>query len=748
MRARSLVRFTLFGLILMVPPAWGAAKKRSSGDEPVNGKKVIELREVQKVSIEMPDGTFHPFGEDFESQLATRLAKSERFLVTMPDPFPLLKSQGQAREQVKTGNPNYFWDGSVTPAASVRVEVRALTFLAGSRGDRMFYGFDEHFTTPFNAADTSNTKNEFPLRPNSLEASWFGSSFGNQGNAPFDRRSGLDLGDGFSLNFLFAWLTVKYAEYHSELRLRIHLSFPVELSGGSNSSEFHDIAVQGKGFFFDASGAYQGYSVGIMAARKDAMVQVVNRSIDSSLNTVERILGKTPLVARVDGLTSDGTVLLGTGPDSKIPVGILYAVSDHPEVVVQVVASGASGSEGRVVAGDLRSVVLGSFVRQVDSIPTPKPPQARTFALSRDASEPASVSAVRLPSQNLSKANLPSIDQAGQWQPILTEAQAFTKSLTDFVFLAYRVYRYFAYDQKYHRTPDLGPTTLAGNSDRWRRQMGLDQVPPMKPGTPVVAVIDTGVDYNHPLLHSALWLNPSPWSFDQTDRDRYGWDFISNDSHPYDDHAHGTQLASLVVNVSPSVKIMPLKAFNPWGVTTSASLYAAFKYAVDHGAHVILCGWSTSVNSQALIQGLEYARRNGVAVVASAGDGGWDLTHVFSLPSAQSGQMEQLLVVAGVDSKDRIVQSGSKSSNYGKFDVQLAAPGQNLPVAEPRGGVSTETSADLAAALVAGALSRVAVDQEFQGGGASWVQTLLQDAEVVPQLMNQVRGGLRVRVRR
>ncbi len=741
----SLALLVLGEVVFFSSWAHAAAKRPMNPTASVDGKKVIELAQVEDVQIEMPDGNFQSFGEDFQSRLMTDLAQSSQFLVSMPDAI----SQAPMRAQMQIGkdDQHYLWSGSVTPSAVLKVEVRALTFQTGARGDRMFYGFDEHFRTSFNSGD-QKIKNEFPLQMSGEEPSWFGSSFADQGQDPLNRRSGLDLGDGFSINFLFAWLTVKYAEYHSALRLRLHLDFPVSPSGGGATREFHDISVQGKGFYYDAVGAYSGYSVGIMAARKDAILQAVNRSITGSFSALEQILSSVPLVARVDAIVLDGTVLLGTGPNSQVRAGVFYALVDHPQVVLRVTASRECGSEAQVVAGDASLVIQGALVRQVESIAAAKESGSRLAALSLDPSVPSSVNSIQLPSQNFAQIELPPIENPGQWQPVLTKTQAFAKSLTDMIFLPYRIYRYFAYDQNYHRNPYIGSRELSGGATSWGRQIGLDRAPAMKAGNPVVAVIDSGVDYNHPVLHSSLWLNPSPWSLDQTDPDRYGWDFISNDSHPYDDHAHGTHLASMVVSVAPQAKIMALKVFNPWGITTSASLLAAFHYAVDHGAQVILCGWSTSVNSQALKEGVEYAKLKGVPVVVSAGDGGWDLTHVWAFPGAYAAEVNQVLVVTGVDSRDRIVQGGRQAANYGKNDVQIAAPGEDLMVAEPRGGRAVGTSADLAAAIVAGALARVAADQGFQGGGRAWIETLLKDADVVPQLENYVHGGLRLRIRR
>lgn len=732
--------------ILISKSALAAAKRPPSPSDPLDGKRMIEVRHVQKVQIELPNHTLHSFGEDYQSQLMTRLTRSDRFLVSVPES---VSNSTSSVSQFTAPAGHYSWQGSVTPAAVVDVEVRALTFRTGGRGDRIFYGFDENFRTPFNRG-TSLKLNEFPMKDQSDETSWFGASFDDQGHEPFNRRAGLDLGDGINLNFLFAWLTLKYAEYHAELRLRLYLTL------ASGKTEFHDVSVQGKGFYFDAVGSYSGYSAGIMAARNDAFLQTVSRAMDASFGTLESVLRSTPLVARVDAVASDGTVLLGTGQNSQVRSGVLYSLMDNPQVALRVVSSGMSGSEAQVVSGDSSLIRAGAMVQQVQSIPSSAIRETNLAVAAESTatslSVPASVSSIQLPDQNLAKPSLPKLNHSVNWHAVWTETEAWLKSLTGVIFLPYRVYRYFAYDQKYHRNPDLSLAVPLKNSETWKSQIGLSQAPPMRQGEPVVAIIDSGVDYNHPLLHSSLWLNPTPWNFERIDLDRYGWNFISNDSHPYDDHAHGTQLASLIVGVAPRAKIMPLKIFNPWGMTTSASIYAAFQYAVDHGAQVILCGWSTSVNSEALKSGVGYANKNGVSVVVSAGDGGWNLSHVWAYPSAYASEMDHVVVATAVDSQDRIVSRGSRSANFSQSDVMIAAPGQDLEVAEPRGARSVATSSDLAAALVAGGLARViaaqSVETTSQGEPGSAIQTLLADADHIPALVNQVRGGLRLRIRR
>jgi hypothetical protein len=198
------------------------------------------------------------------------------------------------------------------------------------------------------------------------------------------------------------------------------------------------------------------------------------------------------------------------------------------------------------------------------------------------------------------------------------------------------------------------------------------------------------------------------------------------------------------VGVAPYAKIMPLKVFNPWGITNSAAIYAAFTYAVDHGAHVILCGWATSVPSEALRLGVAYARDHGVPVITSAGDQGMSINYSPTYPTLFARDYENVVPVTAVDESDRILSG----SNFDPILVRISAPGKKIPVADPRGGTSHLTSSDAAAAVVAGTLARNLTARGLLGNAQDWIGELLADAEVVSGLKDKVAGGLRVRVRR
>ena len=127
----------------------------------------------------------------------------------------------------------------------------------------------------------------------------------------------------------------------------------------------------------------------------------------------------------------------------------------------------------------------------------------------------------------------------------------------------------------------------------------------------VVAVIDTGVDYNHPDLENSIWTNPGEINGEDgvdDDGNGYiddirGWDFVENDNAPVsnDGSGHGTHVAGTitaeannttgVVGVSWSAKIMAIKFLDTYGIGDTVNAILAMEYANANGADVINNSW-------------------------------------------------------------------------------------------------------------------------------------------------------------
>ncbi|NCC73144.1 MAG: T9SS type A sorting domain-containing protein [Sphingobacteriia bacterium] len=152
----------------------------------------------------------------------------------------------------------------------------------------------------------------------------------------------------------------------------------------------------------------------------------------------------------------------------------------------------------------------------------------------------------------------------------------------------------------------------------------------------IVAVIDTGVNYNHLDLQNNLWEHP--------DYPYHGWNYVSNNNNPLDDNGHGTHCAGTVAGngtagsqtgVAPGAKIMCLKALDSGGGGNQSSVWYAAEFSVEHGAHVISLslGWQHSwgPNRQVFRQTFDNVLAAGLVASVAAGNEG-DQQNSFPIP--------------------------------------------------------------------------------------------------------------------
>jgi subtilisin family serine protease len=231
-----------------------------------------------------------------------------------------------------------------------------------------------------------------------------------------------------------------------------------------------------------------------------------------------------------------------------------------------------------------------------------------------------------------------------------------------------------------------------------------------------VAVIDTGVDVNHPVLKSAL-VN----GYDFTRNTNGGNEDVdvngsSNSSQataatlqqrtvavldqrsvavldggPYSDFGHGTMTAGLVHLVAPQAKIMPLKVFTANGAANNSDIIRAIYYAVKNGAQVMNMSFNYTAYSAELARAVQYANNRGVISVASAGNDGLE-TAVYP------GGLPGVIDVASTSNND----TQSSFTNYGAPPVWMAAPGEGIVTTYPWGTYAAGWGTSFSTPLVAG----------------------------------------------
>ncbi len=232
----------------------------------------------------------------------------------------------------------------------------------------------------------------------------------------------------------------------------------------------------------------------------------------------------------------------------------------------------------------------------------------------------------------------------------------------------------------------------------------------------VVAVVDEGIDLNHPDLAGNIWVNPSEIPDNGIDDDGNGyvddvngWDFKHGDATVYDgssEDQHGTEVAGIIGAVGNNgtgvsgicwnVRIMPVK-FISFGSGTVSDAILALDYAVQNGARVINCSWGGTSYSEALKSAFQDALDAGVLVVTSAGNSGVNTDTSSHYPS--NYDLANILSVAATDKNDTL----SSFSNYGLTTVDLGAPGSSIYTTTPEKGYAYFSGTSAAAPFVTGA---------------------------------------------
>ena len=214
----------------------------------------------------------------------------------------------------------------------------------------------------------------------------------------------------------------------------------------------------------------------------------------------------------------------------------------------------------------------------------------------------------------------------------------------------------------------------------------------------LVAVIDTGIDFNHPDLQANIWTNPSPGTHGYAN-DLHGWNFYAGTNNSQDDNFHGTHVSGTigavgnngvgVTGVSWNVKIVPLKFLDNTGSGYTSDAVNAIYYATAIGAKIMSNSWGGSGYSQALKDAIDAANSAGILFVAAAGNDDTDTDTNPTYPADFTSS--NIISVAATDDTDHL----ASFSNYGTTTVQLAAPGVGVLSTFPTVATAAMTSEGL-----------------------------------------------------
>ena len=229
-----------------------------------------------------------------------------------------------------------------------------------------------------------------------------------------------------------------------------------------------------------------------------------------------------------------------------------------------------------------------------------------------------------------------------------------------------------------------------------------------------VAVLDTGVDYNHQDLKNNIWSNTKEIAGNGIDDDGngytddvQGWNFDSSNNNILDNNGHGTHVSGTiaaenngigVTGIAYNSKIMPVKVLDANGSGSYANIAKGIYYAVDNGANVINLSLGGNSSNDTLKSAIEYASSKNVIVVMAAGNNGDSIPSYPARYAYNSG-----IAVGAVDQNNNLAdfsnRSGSQEITY------VTAPGVDVYSTIPNNQYANYNGTSMAAPHIAGVVA-------------------------------------------
>ena len=282
-----------------------------------------------------------------------------------------------------------------------------------------------------------------------------------------------------------------------------------------------------------------------------------------------------------------------------------------------------------------------------------------------------------------------------------------------------------------------------GVEQAWDITTGSDKV--------IVAVIDTGVDFNHPDLVDNLWTNEAELhgqaGVDDDNNgvidDIHGFNAITGNGNAMDDQGHGSHCSGTIgakgndgkgiVGVNWNVRIMAVKFLDANGSGTLENALKAIDYATKMGAKVMSNSWGGGGFSQTLFDSIKRSNEAGALFIAAAGNESNNNDANPSYPATYD--VPNIISVAAIDNQ------GAKASfsSYGKRTVHIGAPGVNI-YSSTGGAYDSWSGTSMATPHVSGVAALVWAN-EPNLTAIELKQRLLQTARPIAGLKGKTKTG-------
>lgn len=232
----------------------------------------------------------------------------------------------------------------------------------------------------------------------------------------------------------------------------------------------------------------------------------------------------------------------------------------------------------------------------------------------------------------------------------------------------------------------------------------------------IVAVLDTGIDFNHEDLQNNIYTNLKEIPNNNIDDDNngyiddvHGWNFINKNNNPTDDNGHGTHIAGIIAatqnnnkgitGISPknNIKILPIKFLdnNNRGWISDASL--AIRYANKMNADVQSHSWTTTSKSDLITVPI---RDSPSMIVCAAGNSAYNIDNTRVYPAFYAREYNHVITVGSIDTTDKL----SYFSNYGNT-IEISSYGSSVYSTTPNNRYNTKSGTSQATPMVSATIA-------------------------------------------